>query len=99
MNPDEHQLPHTLIAWACLGIALNVGLARFTYGVMLPALRVDLGLDYLASGSLNTIHLAGYLIGTIAAPIWGRRVGMRDLAVQPHLLVAFGAGLCASFVY
>jgi len=95
MHRDAQRLPHSLIAWACLGIALNVGLARFTYGVMLPALRVDLGLDYLASGSLNTIHLGGYLIGTLAAPMWGRRVGMRDLAVQSHLLVAFGAGLCA----
>ncbi|MEJ2376185.1 MAG: YbfB/YjiJ family MFS transporter [Pseudolabrys sp.] len=95
MHRDAQRLPLFLIAWACLGIALNVGLERFTYGVMLPALRVDLGLDYLASGSLNTIHLGGYLVGTLAAPMWGRRFGIRGLAVQSHLLVALGAGLCA----
>jgi MFS family permease len=95
MHREGQRLPLSLIAWACLGIGLNVGLARFTYGVMLPALRVDLGLDYLASGSLNTIHLGGYLVGTLAAPMWGHRAGMRGLAVQSHLVAAFGAALCA----
>ena len=35
-------LPLALIVWGAIGIALNVGLARFTYGVMLPSIRRDL---------------------------------------------------------
>ena len=74
---------------------LNVGLARFTYGVMLPSLRHDLGLDYFESGSLNAIHLAGYLIGTLIAPSLGRRMTAWRMSRAAHLLVAAGAITCA----
>ena len=89
-------LPIALIAWAAVGVALNVGLARFTYGVMLPSLRRDLGLDYVTSGSLNALHLGGYLIGTLAAPLLGQRTGMPKLSALAHLLVAVGAVLSAA---
>lgn len=95
MTAGYRALPIALIAWGALGIALNVGAARFTYGVMLPSLRRDLGLDYLSGGALNTIHLAGYLIGTLASPALARRVGMPTLSKGAHLLVAAGAFLCA----
>jgi len=84
-----------LILWGALGIALNVGIARFTYGVMLPSLRNDLGLDYLASGSLNSIHLAGYLIGTLMGPWLVRRMAVWRMSRYAHLLVAVGAAVCA----
>lgn len=84
-----------LVAWAALGIALNVGIARFTYGVMLPALQRDLALDYFGGGALNAAHLLGYLAGTLAAPMLARRVGMPRLARYAHALVALAALLCA----
>ncbi|HRF09492.1 MAG TPA: YbfB/YjiJ family MFS transporter [Xanthobacteraceae bacterium] len=84
-----------MILWGALGIALNVGIARFTYGVMLPSLRNDLGLDYLASGSLNSIHLAGYLIGTLMGPWLVRRMAVWRMSRHAHLLVAVGAVVCA----
>lgn len=62
------QFPLRLIAWAALGIALHVGVARFTCGVMLPALQRDLALDGLPGGAPNTVHLLGCLAGTLAAP-------------------------------
>lgn len=88
-------MPWALIAWGAIGIALNVGLARFTYGVMLPAIRRDLGMDYLGGGSLNAVHLAGYLIGTLAAPALLRRSGLARVSKWSHLGVALGALLCA----
>jgi len=84
-----------LAAWAALGIALNVGIARFTYGVMLPALQRDLALDYFGGGALNAAHLLGYLAGTLAAPALARRTGMPRLARLAHGLVALGALACA----
>jgi len=84
-----------LILWAAVGIALNVGIARFTYGVMLPSLRRDLGLDYLASGSLNAIHLAGYLIGTLIGPSLGKRMAAWRMSRNAHLLIVAGALACA----
>lgn len=88
-------LPVALIFWAALGVALNVGIARFTYGVTLPSLRRDLGLDYLGGGALNAVHLAGYLLGTLSAPFAGRRIGMPKLLTIAHVVVASGAILCA----
>jgi predicted MFS family arabinose efflux permease len=84
-----------LVAWAALGVALNVGIARFTYGVMLPALQRDLSLAYFGAGALNAAHLLGYLAGTLAAPMLARRLGMPSLARYAHALVALGALLCA----
>lgn len=88
-------LPYAMIAWALLGMGLDIGLARFTYGVTLPAMRRDLGLDYTISGTLNTIHLAGYLIGTVAAPMLLRRMSPAWLGRAGHLLFAAGAAACA----
>lgn len=87
--------PATLIFWAAASIALNVGLHRFTYGAMLPALRRDLELDYLSSGLLNAVHLAGYLAGTLVAArlisVWGPAV----LSRRAHAGVGIGALVCA----
>jgi predicted MFS family arabinose efflux permease len=84
-----------LVAWAALGIALNVGIARFTYGVMLPALQRDLSLAYFGGGALNAAHLLGYLAGTLAAPMLARRLGMPRLSRYAHALVALSALICA----
>lgn len=81
--------------WGALGIALNVGIARFTYGVMLPPLRREFGLDYFASGSLNAMHLAGYLIGTLMGPWLVRRMPTWKMSRYAHLMVAAGAIACA----
>ncbi|MDH5352077.1 MAG: YbfB/YjiJ family MFS transporter, partial [Betaproteobacteria bacterium] len=79
-----------LTLWAALGVALNVGIARFTYGVMLPALQRDLALDYFGGGALNAAHLLGYLAGTLAAPALARKAGMARLARTAHALAALG---------
>jgi predicted MFS family arabinose efflux permease len=84
-----------LVAWAALGVALNVGIARFTYGVMLPALQRDLALAYFGGGALNAAHLLGYLAGTLAAPTLARRLGMPRLSRYAHALVALSALICA----
>jgi predicted MFS family arabinose efflux permease len=88
-------LPMTLIACAFLGIALHVGVARFTYGIMLPGLQRDLLLGHAAGGALNSAHLLGFLLGTLFAPRMGAWLGMARLSRQAHLLVAAGALLCA----
>ena len=88
--------PWALIAWATLGICIDVGLTRFGYGIMLPGLRRSLALDYAASGAINTVHLLGYLMGTLAGPALGRRLGMRRLSVLSHAALCLGALICAA---
>ncbi len=88
-------LPLRLLAWGALGVALHVGLARFAYGVVLPSLRSELGLDYTVGGALNALHLAGYLAGTLLGPALARRFGLARVARWAHAGVAAGALLCA----
>lgn len=95
-SPSIQSLPLDLMIWGAIGIALNVGLARFTYGVMLPSIRRDLALDYLGSGNLNAVHLAGYLMGTLAAPSIIGRTDPAKLSKWAHLLVAAASVVCAA---
>lgn len=88
-------LPFALILWAVGSVALNIGLHRFTFGVTVPSLRRDLGIDYLASGTLNAVHMAGYLVGTLTAPRLVARLGLRRMARLAHLFIAAGALVCA----
>ena len=53
---------------ALLAIGVDIGLARLGYGLLLPAIRADLGGSYGTYGLIGALHLAGYLGGTLAAP-------------------------------
>jgi len=88
-------LPVRLLAWGALGVALHIGLARFGYGVVLPSLRVELGLGYTAGGVLNAVHLGAYLAGTLSGAGLAPRLGLRGLGRLGHWLVAAGALVCA----
>jgi predicted MFS family arabinose efflux permease len=48
--------------------AVSLGLARFSYALMLPPMRADLGWSYLTAGAMNTVNAAGYLVGALVAP-------------------------------
>jgi hypothetical protein len=53
---------------------------------MLPSIRRDLGLDNLGSGNLNAVHVAGYLVGTLAAPSIIARTGASKLSRRARSL-------------
>lgn len=69
-----------------LGAAVSLGLARFSYALLLPAMRADLGWSYFTAGAMNTANAAGYLIGALLAPRWLARFDAR------RVLVAGGIG-------
>ena len=58
-----------------LGAAVSLGLARFSYAVLLPPMRADLGWSYFTAGAMNTVNAAGYLAGALAAPALLGRAG------------------------
>ncbi|WP_181175661.1 YbfB/YjiJ family MFS transporter [Mesorhizobium sp. B2-3-4] len=74
-------------------MALDIGVARLTYGAVLPGLSRDLHLSFTSAGVLSAVNLAGYLIGTLMAPRLGTVLGMPRLAFAGHLVVAVGAAL------
>ncbi|MGW0436598.1 YbfB/YjiJ family MFS transporter [Micromonospora sp. NPDC003197] len=56
-----------------LGTASALGLARFAYGLLLPAMRDDLHWTLAEAGAMSTANGLGYLLGAlVTAPIVGR---------------------------
>jgi predicted MFS family arabinose efflux permease len=50
-----------------LGTASALGLARFAYGLILPAMRSELGWSLAQAGGLTTANAVGYLLGAVVA--------------------------------
>ena len=69
-----------------------VGLARFTFGMVLPAMAADLGLDYRQQGMLGASYFLGYLAIVAVMPWLSPRLGSRRLCAAGLLVIA--AGLC-----
>ena len=95
--PVRRDTPTLLIAAAlALAAAVSLGLSRFSYALLLPPMRLDLGWSYLTAGTMNTVNAAGYLAGALWAPRWLRRFGARRTLLgggfaAAMLLVAHGA--------
>lgn len=64
-----------------LAAAVSLGLARFSYALLLPAMREDLGWRYVTAGALNTANAVGYLLGALAVPWLLRRMAPQPLCV------------------
>jgi predicted MFS family arabinose efflux permease len=69
-------LPRTplLLAFAlALAAAVSLGLARFSYALLLPPMRAELHWSYFTAGAMNTANAAGYLAGALLASRWFAR--------------------------
>ena len=76
--PPDRQTPLWVAAGLALGPLVGLGLARFAYAQLLPAMRADLGWSYAEAGGMSTANALGYLIGAaLAAPIADRLGGKR----------------------
>lgn len=58
-----------------LGTASALGLARFAYGLLVPAMRSELHWSLAQAGALTTANSLGYLLGAVAAAAVARRLG------------------------
>lgn len=81
-----------------LAITASVAQAfgRLTYGVLLPAIRDDLGLSNTVAGSLATVNVAAYLVGTLIVA-WAT-ARYRLLAVMRVGMVVAVVGLAVSAI-
>lgn len=81
----------TLAIALSLGAAVSLGITRFAYGLLLPAMRTDLGWSYTLAGGMNTANALGYFVGALATPWLMRRFG-------PSTLLWAGAVLSSAFM-
>ena len=57
--------PWLVLAGLALGVTVTNGFARFAYGLMLPAMKSEMGWNYAQAGWLNTANALGYIAGAI----------------------------------
>lgn len=77
-----------------LGAAISLGIARFSYALLLPPMRADLDWSYLLAGAMNTANALGYFIGALATPALLRRCGAQATLVAGAVLTALFMLLC-----
>jgi predicted MFS family arabinose efflux permease len=68
----------SLVLGLAMGPAVGLGLARFGYALLLPAMRADLHWSLATAGAVNTANAVGYLAGAVAAVPLARRLGTRQ---------------------
>ena len=68
--------------------AVSLGVTRFAYGLLLPAMRDDLAWSYTLSGAMNTSNALGYFIGALATSRVIARWGPGRSVVWGGLLAA-----------
>ena len=96
MNPEKAPRQSASSLWIVAGLAMGpavaLGLARFAYALLLPAMRLDLGWTYANAGAMNTANAAGYLGGAlIAAPV-ARRFGIKQTFLAGIVATALSIG-------
>ena len=69
-----------------LGAAVALGISRFSYGLLLLPMRLDLGWSYLLAGAMNTGNAFGYFLGALATPMLMRRLGPQSLLIGGSIL-------------
>lgn len=90
--------PSTL-AVALLGsgiIAITYGLARFVFGLFLPAIRRDLGLDATGAGIIGALPYVSFVGAILIGPAVCRRLGPRRAGGLAAGLAAAGLAAIAN---
>ncbi len=90
MNFDHfpQQRPFLTALALSLGAAIALGVARFSYGLLLPPMRADLGWSYLLAGGMNTANALGYLLGALVTPWLMRRFSAQRLLSTGAIMTA-----------
>ena len=73
--------------------AIAQSFGRFTYGVLLPAVRDDLGLSNTVAGSLATVNMAAYLLGTLIVAAASSRFRLLSVMRVGLVLAIIGQAL------
>ncbi|WMS42802.1 YbfB/YjiJ family MFS transporter [Acuticoccus sp. MNP-M23] len=87
--------PLVLILALAIVPAVGLGIARFSYALMLPDMQADLGWSYAQAGWMNTTNAFGYLAGALLAAGAARRFGAAMVTVYGLGACVLSLALCA----
>ena len=71
--------PWLVLFGLALGVTVTNGFARFAYGLILPAMKAELGWTYAQAGWLNTANALGYMAGAVLTMILIGRINPSHL--------------------
>lgn len=80
-----------------LGSALALGIGRFAYALVLPAMQADLAWSFSEAGALNAANALGYLAGALLAAMLIARFGVAATFIVGGLVTAAAIGATAVF--
>jgi len=103
---EQISTPYDYYCWVVLGVGTLVilgalGLGRFGYTAVLPAMQTGLGMDNTQAGFMASINLIGYLTLSVIGGALSARFGPRRVAVVGLIFVAIGmvmTGLSNTFL-
>ncbi|MBK6570276.1 MAG: YbfB/YjiJ family MFS transporter [Burkholderiales bacterium] len=81
-----------------LGAAVSLGITRFAYGLLLPAMRADLAWSYTLAGGMNTANALGYFVGALMTPKLLARWGASTVLVVGAFLSSIFMALSGFFI-
>ncbi len=85
--------PLSALGMAILGsgvIAITYGLARFVFGLFLPAIREEMTISPTMAGVIGALPFLSFVFAILAAPWVTRRLGVRHAAVVAAGLAGVG---------
>ncbi|HJV81678.1 YbfB/YjiJ family MFS transporter [Noviherbaspirillum sp.] len=90
MRKHDFAIRHPLLTALALsmGAAISLGLTRFSYALLLPPMRADLGWSYLLAGAMNTANAFGYFVGALITPMLMRRWGAQTALIGGAVLAS-----------
>jgi len=86
-------LPAVVLVALTAAVAQSFG--RFTLGVVLPAIRNDLSLSNTVAGSLATVNVGAYLVGTLIVATVASRVRLLSVMRTGMVLSVSGLAIAA----
>lgn len=79
-----------IVILCALVVGCCLGLARFAFGMLLPGISADVGLDYIQGGLLGTSYFIGYLTMVLGVPRIVRVAGQRRMILFGLLALIIG---------
>lgn len=74
-------------------IAVSYGLARFAFGLFLPAIRSDLGLSAGQMGIIGSLPFVSFTLASLFAPVAASRLGARNASIAASGIAVIGLAL------
>ncbi|MHC1745305.1 MAG: MFS transporter [Syntrophobacteraceae bacterium] len=88
VNPRKLHYGWIIVATGAVVLFSCLGLARFTYGMLLPAMQAGLSLSPDRMGFIGTGNFIGYLASVVLSPLLLRRFKPRPTITAGLLLIA-----------